>query len=81
MRGVFNRLLQRQTNPNIHVSVQTKIRIFGYFPPNIDIRIQFMVILKAEYYLNIQIFCQYISEYWSLKIRGNAGIKEVYFHF
>ena len=57
------------------------IRIFGYFPPNIDIRIQFVVILNAEYYSNIQILCPNIFEYWSLKIRGNAGIKEVSFSF
>ena len=29
------------------------IRIFEYFTPNIDIRIRFVVILNAEYYLNI----------------------------
>ena len=29
----------------------------------------------------IQIFCPNISKYWSLKIRGNAGIKEVLFSF
>ena len=53
------------------------IRIFKYFPPNIDIQIRFVVIFKAEYYSNIQIFCPNIYKYWSLKIRGNAGIKEV----
>ena len=57
------------------------IRIFKYFPTNIDIHIQFVVILKAEYYSNIQIFCPNISEYWSLKIRSNAGIKDVLFSF
>ena len=46
-----------------------------YFPPNIDIRIQFVVILNAEYYSNIRIFCSNISKYWSLKIRRIAGIK------
>ena len=54
---------------------------FEYFPSNIDIRIPFVVILNTEYYSNIQIFCPIISEYWSLKIRGNAGIKEVLFSF
>ena len=29
------------------------IDYFGYFPPNIDIDIRFMAILKAEYYSNI----------------------------
>ena len=57
------------------------IQIFEYFPPNIDIRIRFVVILNAEYYSNIRIFCPNISEYWYLKIRGNAGIKEVLFSF
>ena len=57
------------------------VRIFEYFPLNIDICIQFVVILEAKYYSNIQIFCPNISEYWSLKIRGNAGIKEVLFSF
>ena len=57
------------------------IRIFEYFPPNIDIRIRFVVIWNAEYYSNIRIFCLNIFEYWSLKIRGNAGIKEVLFSF
>ena len=55
--------------------------IFEYFPPNIDICIQFVVIFNAEYYSNIRIFCPNISKYWSLKIRGNAGIKEVLFSF
>ena len=55
--------------------------IFEYFPPNIDIRIWFVVILNAKYYSNIPILCPNISEYWSLKIRGNAGIKEVLFSF
>ena len=52
------------------------ICIFKNFPPNADICIQIMVILNAEYYLNMN-----ISEYWSLKIRGNTGIKEVLFSF
>ena len=51
------------------------IRIFEYFPPNIDIRIRFVVILNAEYYSNIRIFCPNISEYLSLKIRVDAWIK------
>ena len=51
------------------------LNIFEYFPPNIDICIQFVVILNAEYYSNI------LSEYWSLIIRGNTGIKEVLFSF
>ena len=46
------------------------IQIFEYFPPNIDISLRFVVIFKAEYYLNKII-----------KIRGNAGIKEVLFSF
>ena len=64
---------------NGHDSVSESVfkQIFEYFPPNIDIRIQFVVILNAEYYSNIQIFWPNISEYCSLKIRGNAGIKEV----
>ena len=56
-------------------------RIFEYFSPNIDFHIRFVVILNAEYYSNIQIFCPNIFEYWYLKIRGNAGIKEVLFSF
>jgi len=36
-----------------------------------------MVILKAQYCLNI---LSEISEYWSLKISGNAGIKKFYYH-
>ena len=31
-------------------------RIFEYFPLNIDIRIRFVAIFKAEYYSNIRIF-------------------------
>ena len=57
------------------------IQIFEYFPPNIDIRIRFMVILNTEYYSNIQIFCLKIFKNRSLKITGNAGIKEVLFSF
>ena len=34
----------------VYVSVYQ--RIFKYFPLNIGIRIQFVAILKAEYYLN-----------------------------
>ena len=44
-----------------------------------SIRTIFVVFFKAEYYSNIQIHCPSISEYWSLKIRGDAGIKEVLF--
>ena len=42
---------------------------------NIDICIQFVLILKAEYYSII------LSKYWSLKFRGYAGLKEVLFSF
>ena len=35
------------------ISVRTNIRIFEYFPPNIDIRIRFVAIFKAKYYSNI----------------------------
>ena len=66
---------------NTHQCTNEYSNIFEYFPPNIDIRIRFVVILNAEYYSNIRIFCPNISEYWSLKIRGNAGIKEVLFSF
>ena len=44
------------------------IRIFEYFPPNIDIRIRFVAVFKAEYYSIFEYFCMNISEYWSLKI-------------
>ena len=65
-----------------HQCVNEYLNIFEYFPPNIDICIQFVVFFKAEYYLKIQILCPSISEYWSLrKMRGNAGIKEVLFLF
>ena len=32
------------------------IQIFEYFPTNINIRIGFVAIFKAKYYLNIRIF-------------------------
>ena len=38
------------------------LNIFEYFPLNMDICIQNVVILKAEYYSNIQIFCPNNSE-------------------
>ena len=57
------------------------IRIFEYFPPNIDIRIRFVVILNAEYYSNIRISSPNISKYLSLIISRNTGIKEVLFSF
>ena len=60
-----------------HNSVQTNIR-YEYFPLNIDIRIQFVVILNAEYYSNIRIFCPNISEYWSEEM---LELKNFYFHF
>ena len=66
---------QLQTFIPVYERIFEYIRIFEYFPLNIDIHIQFVVILNAKYYSNI------LSEYWSLKIRGNAGIKEVLFSF
>ena len=45
-------------------------QIFEYFPPNIEIRIQFVVILEAECYSNI------LSEYRSFEITKNAGIND-----
>ena len=65
-------------NNSILCSVGTNIRIF---PPNNDIHIRFMAILKAEYYSNIQVFG---SEYFLtlvLKITGSTGIKGAFFLF
>ena len=70
-----------KTLNNLYQCSNKYSNIFEYFPTNIDIRIRFVVILNAEYYSNIRIFCPNISKYWSLKIRGNAGIKEVLFSF
>ena len=58
-----------------------RIFLFEYFPPNNDIHIRFMAILKAEYYSNIQVFG---SEYFLtlvLKITGSTGIKGAFFLF
>ena len=42
--------------------------IFEYFPPNIDIRIQFVAIFKAEYYSNIRII---LYEYFRILVFKN----------
>ena len=44
------------------------IRIFEYFPTNIDIRIRFVAIFKAEYYSNIRIF---LYEYFRILVFKN----------
>ena len=54
------------------------IRIFEYFPPNIDVCIPFVTIFKAEYYSNIRIFFTNISEYWSLE---KLELRSFIYHF